>query len=291
MAHAGHCGLGRTEGSRDQASATQGCSRNVDHAGQRGQVAAEVVVQNVALRAIGCRGLPLATGWDLAHQSITSAGFFEERIGGYERSLVASWQCANMLSARRTPVGASISMGAFWMTPTVLPLWLEVIKAVAPLLAALLAAGVGAWVAHKFGRIQESIAKQQAATAAAAATTARNKLRLDLFDRRWAIYQTAKGVIDTMAHQDDDPDSAALKYLSNIRAARWLFDDDVNKYLRIELWDLLHEFRIVRSEIVDAHDQATKKQALQKQHELISELYKQDERINKVFEPYLKLES
>jgi predicted metalloprotease len=106
------------------------------------------------------------------------------------------------------------------MTPTVLPLWLEVIKAVAPLLAALLAAGVGAWVAHKFGRIQESIAKQQAATAAAAATTARNKLRLDLFDRRWAIYQTAKGVIDTMAHQDDDPDSAALKYLSNIRAAR-----------------------------------------------------------------------
>lgn len=177
------------------------------------------------------------------------------------------------------------------MTPTVLPLWLEVIKAVAPLLAALLAAGVGAWVAHKFGRIQESIAKQQAATAVAAAKTARNKLRLDLFDRRWAIYQTAKGVIDTMAHQDDDPDSAALKYLSNIRAARWLFDDDVNEYLRIELWDLLHEFRVVRSEIVDAHDQTAKKQALQKQHELISKLYKQDERINKVFEPYLKLEA
>ena len=53
--------------------------------------------------------------------------------------------------------------------------------AIGPLLtfaAALIAAGI-AW---KFGRVQAEIARTQAAKAAAAARTARNKLRLELFE-------------------------------------------------------------------------------------------------------------
>ncbi|MEJ8851572.1 hypothetical protein [Variovorax rhizosphaerae] len=57
----------------------------------------------------------------------------------------------------------------------------------APLLtfiSTLIAASVAAGVTIYFGRVQAGIARQQAKTAAMAAATARNKLRLDLFEKR-----------------------------------------------------------------------------------------------------------
>lgn len=62
----------------------------------------------------------------------------------------------------------------------------EAVKSFALPLAAPLAAF---YVANKFGHIQADIGRRQAETAALAMKTARNKLRLDLFEKRFAIYE------------------------------------------------------------------------------------------------------
>lgn len=174
------------------------------------------------------------------------------------------------------------------MTPTVLPLWLEFIKAVAPLLAALLAAGVGAWVAHKFGRIQETIARQQAETAAAAANTARNKLKFELFDRRLAAYETVVDTIYKWSNEENHTPEIEQAYASAMNNARWLFPSEVHDYLRGVLWGLMIEFHVVCTESPDSEISA--KRDLRKR-DLIQQLHLHRAKVDEVFASHLALDA
>lgn len=87
------------------------------------------------------------------------------------------------------------------------------------------------YVAYKFGQIQAEIGKKQAATAALAMDTARTKLRLDLFDKRLAVYEAVNKVIEAASAKGALDAQDQAEYLLGIRAAPWLFDEDVNSYL------------------------------------------------------------
>lgn len=94
-----------------------------------------------------------------------------------------------------------------------------------------LAAPVAAfYVASKFGHIQADIGRRQAETAAMAMTTARNKLRLDLFEKRFAVYDAAALVIEATLGNKVTYDQR-FDYMEAIKPARWLFDDGVVEHL------------------------------------------------------------
>jgi hypothetical protein len=65
---------------------------------------------------------------------------------------------------------------------------------IATVFASVTAGGVAVW----FGRVQADIARRQAATAAAQKEIAFDKLKHDLFDKRYEIYQAAKAVIEAV---------------------------------------------------------------------------------------------
>jgi hypothetical protein len=177
------------------------------------------------------------------------------------------------------------------MTPTpALPMWLEVLKAVAPLIAALLAAGVGAYVAHKFGTIQAGIARQQAETAKAAAATAKNKLKLELFERRMEVYECAQNALRIASQTGDLANPDEMQYLAGIQGARWLFGDDVNDYLSSKLWRMLYTLHHTFIEIGDA-SQHEKKELTDKHRQAMLEILNQRKEIDRVFAPYLQIES
>lgn len=79
------------------------------------------------------------------------------------------------------------------------------------------AALIAARLAWRFGEIQANIVRQQAETSAAAAATAtaRNKLRLDLIDRRLKIYDL---VTKDSARATEIEDFT--KYFQSISAAK-----------------------------------------------------------------------
>jgi hypothetical protein len=81
--------------------------------------------------------------------------------------------------------------------------------------------------------------------------TARNKYRLDLFDRRWAVYVATREIISAifthaMTNSDDN-----RKFLQGIRGARWLFDERVDIYLRKELWPCVCQLTAANSMLED----------------------------------------
>lgn len=176
------------------------------------------------------------------------------------------------------------------MTPTVLPLWLEFIKAVAPLLAALLAAGVGAWVAHKFGRIQEGIARRQAETAAQAAKTARTKLRLDLFDKRIAVYEAANTLIKKAARRQRITDDDRYEFFQGTKSAAWLFDEETARYITETIYAHAFDLVIVYEQLDEVVDELERK-ALRKQRlEMLDEFEKIGSKLIELMNPFFRFD-
>lgn len=80
---------------------------------------------------------------------------------------------------------------------------LELVKAFAGPTATIIAAGAATWITYTLGKNQLSIARSQAATAEAQKTIAKSqcdiaydKLKYDLFDKRYEIYLAAKFIIE-----------------------------------------------------------------------------------------------
>ena len=106
--------------------------------------------------------------------------------------------------------------------------WLTLVKDFAGPVATLLAAGVATLIAFLFGRIQARVAKTQAAIAL-------DKLKFDLFEKRYAVYMAAKQLIEyvIMQHDIDNVDSAKVRALYiKIDEARFFFDADVRSFLK-----------------------------------------------------------
>ena len=65
---------------------------------------------------------------------------------------------------------------------------------------------------------------------------ARNKLKLDLFDKRMEVYTAVREALGNITRQGNLTQEQQLQYLQGIRTARWLFGKDVFTYLDETLW-------------------------------------------------------
>jgi hypothetical protein len=99
------------------------------------------------------------------------------------------------------------------MTDVQLPLWVEYAKALGAPIVALVAALIAGSIAYRQWR------------------TARNKLKLDLFEKRLQVYEAAVEVINLMT-RPYAPDREELdKQVAKFVSARWLFGKDVAAHL------------------------------------------------------------
>src|SRR6185437_13881276 len=76
---------------------------------------------------------------------------------------------------------------------------------------------------------------------------ARNKLKLDLFDRRWGVYIAARDLLSEIFTHGKSSDEAERRLLQGIRGVRWLFDERVEAYLTNELWAKATLLRVANS--------------------------------------------
>jgi hypothetical protein len=94
------------------------------------------------------------------------------------------------------------------------PHWTAYISAVVVPIIALIAA----WIAFRQSQI------------------ARNKLKLDLFEKRMAVYETVRKTLGTAASRGKLTPEEEVSYLAGIHPAQWLFGPEVFKYLDETLW-------------------------------------------------------
>lgn len=164
--------------------------------------------------------------------------------------------------------------------------WFELIRAGAPVLAACIA-GVVAW---KFGAIQAGIARQQAATAAAAAQTAKSKLKLELFERRYELYELTVRTIENLGILSEDQKVKDLIFLFEVRKARWIFGPDVQDFLQEVVWPAMTNFRLAQTELEHATEPEERHAAALKLTNQRMRLLELSGKATELFSPYIQLE-
>ena len=83
--------------------------------------------------------------------------------------------------------------------------------------------------------------------------TARQKAVLDLFDKRFKIYETVKTCVDQVSINPNRFDNERQKeFLKAVNEAYFFFDDDVNSYLERLRQDLLTVYDTTRFEATTA---------------------------------------
>lgn len=192
--------------------------------------------------------------------------------------------CGYALGASNPSGGININGNRNPMTQSE---FFEIVRVGSPLLAAVLAGGV-AW---KFGSIQAGIAQQQAATAATAAATAKKKLKLDLFDRRWVIYKVVTDALTHAWREQDFTPECERAYKAGIQGARWLFDKELDDYLQKALPSHLDTLRKTALDLSRGgnHDQKVElNNKLVKAHMAIGQ---QQDKVEQYFGKYLEIES
>jgi len=100
---------------------------------------------------------------------------------------------------------------------------LDILKAFAGPVATIIASSAAVWVTVRFGTIQAAIAGEQTKIAEAQKEIAKSqrdiaydKLKFDLFDKRYEIYRTAKNIIERIVQTGverriDDPELLTMR--------------------------------------------------------------------------------
>lgn len=66
--------------------------------------------------------------------------------------------------------------------------------------------------------------------------TAQNKLKHELFDRRFVVYSAATTLLASIMSSGRAKDDELFKFLSATRDAKWLYNSEIADYLEKELW-------------------------------------------------------
>lgn len=74
--------------------------------------------------------------------------------------------------------------------------------------------------------------------------TARDKLKLDLFDRRMAVYEAVRDAIGAAVTNAKLTQQQEFDFLMGTRSARWLFGEDVAEYINKNFWKKLTELNL-----------------------------------------------
>lgn len=150
------------------------------------------------------------------------------------------------------------------------PHWTTYLQATATPFVAVIAAVIAATIQYRQWR-----------TAQASATTARNKLKLDLFDKRFTVFTAAAQLITLMNTEHVHDDAKILKMLSNFAGSEFLFDDKVNDYLVDELIQHVQAKMHLQGKLIDAHKQ--------EDHALLDHLSQEHEKLQDWFGPQLEV--
>ena len=125
---------------------------------------------------------------------------------------------------------------------------------------------------------------------------ARYKLKFDLFERRYLIYEAALNLTYSMI-TSQTANEDLIKFYSDYKKARWLFNEDISVYLEDKIYKtgrkLSHLSRAIHSttakEFQTEDDRNSIKDNCQKQEQLIQSLCEVYYELDEEFAPFLEL--
>jgi hypothetical protein len=120
--------------------------------------------------------------------------------------------------------------------------------------------------------------------------TARNKLKLDLFDKRYAVFEKITAFMASMIVDDNFKSTAIVKFLRDTNSARFLFEDnkDITNYIDM-LMRKATDLLMLKQNEDKALAAGDKEGNQQKQTELFLWFEAQLKEVDDIFKEYLAL--
>jgi len=117
---------------------------------------------------------------------------------------------------------------------------------------------------------------------------ARNKLKLDLYDKRMAVYDAVRKTLGIATSRGRLSQHDEVEYLSGIATTKWLFGREVATYLEETLWHKIVDFGLHNTmSSSPAGDERSRH--LQARTEVFRWLVDQYKELDKLCAPYLQL--
>lgn len=144
------------------------------------------------------------------------------------------------------------------------------------------------YVAIKFGHIQAEIGRRQAKTAALAMETARHKLRLDLFEKRFTVYEVVNSYIEHVGGNRNGTESDVFALIRGTKTAIWLFDEKTANYITKQI----HRDALILDNVLENlgldPDEDDKRELLKKRKEVRKRFDEHREVLHELMAPYLR---
>ena len=119
--------------------------------------------------------------------------------------------------------------------------------------------------------------------------TARNKLKLDLFERRLTVFEGATNFVGSIVTSGKVEPLALSKYLATTRTTRWVLNESVSQYLSKNLLEPAMSLQHLDAELnaMPVGEERTKN--VECQRKIKSNLNAQFKYLDEVFSPFLQL--
>jgi len=121
-------------------------------------------------------------------------------------------------------------------------------------------------------------------------TTARNRLKLDLFDRRYAVYEAVLKLLAVVFRTATVPEADLRDFDMGTMGAQWLLSADLCNYLRDELRKKAVKLQTIEATLPSVPVEDPKRRILvAEKHEALTWFHDQLEVVNRKFAPFLQL--
>lgn len=119
--------------------------------------------------------------------------------------------------------------------------------------------------------------------------TAQNKLKHDLFDRRFSVYESSRNFLASVMTSGKIKDDELFKFLLGTREAKWLLNEKVAEYLEKDLYRKALDLQCIDAELEAAPVGEDRTSSVQKRSEIWKWIIHQYPVLDETFSPYLKL--
>ena len=120
--------------------------------------------------------------------------------------------------------------------------------------------------------------------------TAHNKLKLDLFEKRVAIYQAIMTLLSSVLTHGKAIDEVGWQFMRDTRGAKWLLDGDIARYIEKDLWPQFINLQCLQSELEGVGVGEVRSKNVTQQRDIKIWFGAQYGAVDAMFAPYLKLE-
>jgi hypothetical protein len=118
---------------------------------------------------------------------------------------------------------------------------------------------------------------------------ARNKLKHDLFNKRFFVFEAAISFITSIMTSGRAEDEAVSKFMIATREAKWLLDAPIAEYLDKQLYEKAIDLQTLNAELKGLQVGDERTENIRKQAEIKKWLAAQLRILDEKFSPYLKL--